>query len=801
MLAMNAVAAGQAERLASEPRPGAGMRSRAAIVGGLVAAGVITSAAAAHALASPHRSEEWLPSSNGRAAIAWDQTQHKLVQFLEHPYVAASASAQTRNFAYDSYPGVRVGGTGTWLNAVAPLVTEYVPGTGVVHAVRQLGSLQLDEYDFAPIGLGEYASVMLLEVTQNGSSGPVDAYSIFNYHLGSGAPAPGTDSETLTYDATRDAYYETGPSGVAFAYLSVAPSTYHGCTPNNPFGLLNAGSNLQNDPGTGGPTTDAVAGFQSSLGTLASGTRTWAGWITVLAPDANGAGAVDRVRAWVNGRSAQQLLADETSSWASWVKPAPSGASAAEAALAAQSQVVLRMGQVTEPGTGQGQILASVAPGSWNIAWVRDMAYATVALVRTGHYAEAKAAIAFQLGAASGTYATQVGAPYQISVCRYYGDGSEWSDSNADGPNIEFDGFGLFLWELDEYARASGDKASVTQWWPAVKGKVADVLVGLQESTGLVKPDSSIWEVHWNGQQKHFAYTTLTAAAGLCAASRLATTAGDSASSATYLAAGQKGRDALLPNLRAPGGALVQSTEALAAGSGFLDAAVIEAMNLGLVDPTRHTAQATLGVLEAGLVPQSGRGFMRSDVGDSYSSHEWVFVDLRAERALELEGDATYQSSLFGWNVAQASDNFGEVSELHDPVTADYAGQSPMVGFGAGAYLLALFDRGTPGAPACGAYASEPANPTDGGPDGATGTDGGMPSADGGHPTADAGGTDASPVPGDDAGDQGDSGAPTGSTGASKSGCGCGVATTGDGRPWIFGLAPLLVLVLRRRNR
>jgi hypothetical protein len=102
------------------------------------------------------------------------------------------------------------------------------------------------------------------------------------------APAPRTDSETITYDATNDAYYETGPSGVAFAYGSIAPSTYHGCTPNNPFGLLTAGSNLDDDPGTGGPTTDAVAGFQSSLGTLATGAATWVGWITVLAPDANG---------------------------------------------------------------------------------------------------------------------------------------------------------------------------------------------------------------------------------------------------------------------------------------------------------------------------------------------------------------------------------------------------------------------------------------------------------------------------------------------------------------------------------
>ena len=794
------------------------MRRRATAWSGLLALGVVFGQArGAQAGASPHLSEEWLPSSNGMAAIAWDREQHKLVQFLEHPYASISTGAATRNFAFDSYPGLRIGSTGTWLNGVSPIVAEYVPGTGIVHAMRTLSGLQIDEYDFAPMGLGAYASVMLVQVTQTGTAGPVDAYSLFNYHLGSGSPAPGTDSENITYDAANDAFYETGPSGVAMAYASILPSTYHGCTPNNPYGLLNAGSNLMDDPGTGGPTTDAVPGFQTSLGALAPSATGWAGWVTVLAPDANGAAAVAKVRAWVAGRAPAKLLADEIAGWQAWTKPPPRGAGAAEAALALQAQVVLRMGQVQETGPGQGQILASVAPGQWNIAWVRDMAYAVVGLLRSGHLAEAKAAIAFQLGAQVGSYQQYVGAPYQISVVRYYGNGTEWSDSNNDGPNVELDGFGLFLWELDEYVRASGDTASLATWWPAVKSKVADVLVGLQESTGLIKPDSSIWEVHWNGQQKHFAYTTITAANGLCAASRLATAAGDAASSAAYLAAGQKARDALLPNLRAPGGALVQSTEALAAGSGFLDAAVIEAINFGLVDPTRHTATATLGAIESGLVPQSGRGFKRSDMGDAYSSNEWVFVDLRAARALELHGDASYAASLFAWNVAQASDNFGELSELHDPVTADYAGQSPMVGFGAGAYLLRLSDRGQPVTPSCGAFATEPANPSDAGTDGGQG---GGPPADGGTTSsssssastsgagtggagtggAGTGGAGAGAgTPAGSGGTPGSGGAGPGMNGPGSSGCGCAVAPAMDWAGVVLVLAPLLLFARRRR--
>jgi GH15 family glucan-1,4-alpha-glucosidase len=766
-----------------------------------------------------------LSSSNGLAALVYDATQYKVTGFLEHPYQAANASTQTRNFAYDSYPGVRIGGVGTagtWLNGVAPTVTEYLPGTGIIHTQRSLQGLTLDEYDFTPMALTAYASVMLVKVTQTGSAGPVDLYSIFNYHLGSGSPSPGTDSETITYDATRDAYYESGPSGVAMAYFSVVPSAYHGCTPNNPFGLLTAGSNLMDDPGTGGPTTDAVPGFQSSEGTIATGASAWGGWVTVLAPDANGAAAVDAVRAWVAGRTPAKLLSDEQAGWAAWLTPAPTGATALEASLQQESQAMLRMGQVTETGAAAGQILAAVTPGEWNISWVRDMAYSTVALVKSGHYAEAKAALAFQMNATVGGYASYLGGsdagagmPYQISVCRYYGDGSEWSDSNTDGPNIEFDGFGLFLWALDQYVTASGDTASLNAWWPTLKSKVADVLVHLQEPSGMIAPDSSIWEVHWDGQQRHFTYTTAAAANGLCSASRLATKAGDSASATTYMADGAKARDALIADLRGPNGAFGQSTEALATGMNWLDASPIEAVNWGLIDPSLHTAQATMSSMLTALVPPSGRGFMRDQTGAYYDSQEWVFIDLRSDRAFALGGNTSLSTSLFAWNTGQGVDNFGELSELHDATNADYAGAAPMVGFGAGAYIIALADRGTPVTPSCGSFAVEPAVPGDAGadgsgfpmidgavPDGTTGSHDAGSDAQAGHDAgtgrdATAGG-DAGRGTLPDASRDGDGGV---STSAGSSG-GCAVSpSTSDRDVWSF-IIPLLGmgLVFRRKR-
>ncbi|MEO7110599.1 MAG: glycoside hydrolase family 15 protein, partial [Polyangiaceae bacterium] len=635
------------------------MRSKNAATSSLVALAIASSAGSAYA-AVPHRSERYLPSSNGRASIAFDTdpASSKIDLFLEHPYAYPSAGVSTRNFVYDTYPGIRVGTSAAWDNSLTPSLVEMLPGTGIIHVVRAFGGVQLDEYYFTPMGLAETASVMLTKVTRVTGSAAVDAFGIFNYHLGSAGDGsswnlPGSDNETISYDAARDAFYESGPAGVAFGYAPIGAASTHHST-SSVFNTVNGGSDLTDNAGTGGPVSDAVPGFQASLSIPAVGNSAWVGWYAVEASDANAANAIDRTKTWINSRSAAQIFSDEQSGWSSWITPPPASASAVEATLAKQAQAEIRMAQVSESGTANGQILAAIAPGQWNISWVRDMAYATVALSKSGHFAEAKCALAFQMGATVGGYPTiqtAVGVPYQISVVRYFGNGTEESDSNANGPNIEFDGFGLFLWSLHEYVKASGDTATLTTWWPVVQSKIADVLVHLQESTGLIAADSSIWEVHWNGQQKHFAYTTITAANGLCAAADLATMMKATAQSATYLAAGQKARDAILTSFRAPDGTIGQATESLAAKTSWLDAAAIEAVNFGLIDPTRHTAAATLSSMKRGLVPPSGQGFMRNDDGAYYDSQEWVFVDFRATHAMGQMSDSQ-APALFAWNVA-----------------------------------------------------------------------------------------------------------------------------------------------------
>jgi hypothetical protein len=185
--------------------------------------------------------------------------------------------------------------------------------------------------------------------------------------------------------------------------------------------------------------------------------------------------------------------------------------------------------------------------------------------------------------------------------------------------------------------------------------------------------------------------------------------------------------------------------------------------------------------MKRGLVPPSGQGFMRNDDGAYYDSQEWVFVDFRATHAMGQMSDSQ-AATLFSWNVAQATDNYLELSELHDATTADYAGASPMVGFGSGAYLLSLLDRGVTVAPACGSFASEPGGDlgTDGGtlPDGGSITPGGPNPNDGGP----SGNADAASPGGD-------------------SGCACTIHAQNSSNWAAFGVFAFGALSFIRRRR
>lgn len=659
--------------------------------------------------ADAHTSFSNLVSANGHGALVLDLNQKKLTRLMEHSYLSWGPNEQgkianTRNLLYDSFLGLRVNGSGTWLSALAIDAADYYGESGIMRIVQHVGELRIETFAYAPWELARPALVLIGRVTNLGTTeADVALYSLHNYHLGKtkddADTAPDATGERITARDTQT-YAETGPGGVLI-HRALDPITHKGAAASTaadtPYALLQSAQDLQDQTDTQAGD-DRVAGFQKSF-TLAAGATGSFGVVSAYGyagEDTTISQELDL--AYKNGSAA--TLKEALANWEAWRKPAPAGLDAAESAVWRSSEAILRMGQVWQTNSGsyspQGQILASLPPGIWAISWARDMSYSIVGLARSGHFKEARAALSFMMKARANTYKSYLNnLDYQISVCRYYGQGLEESDSNGDGPNVEFDGFGLFLWALREYVAASNDATLLDEaGYAVVRDKIANALVALTNSTNdLIAADSSIWEVHWNGKQKQYIYTSASAAKGLCEASLLAAALGKSADAASWQTQAQKLAKGLKDHA-VSGNFLVQSIEEVSGAN--VDAAVVEAFNWGLFDPKGAVADTTLARFDTALKVASGHGYFRNDDGGEYDSQEWLFIDLRLAYARLLRGEADKAALLIDWTTAQATKNYGLIPELLDKTSADYTGAIPMVGFGAASYMMDLLAKQTP---------------------------------------------------------------------------------------------------------
>ncbi len=658
------------------------------------------------------RSWSALTTGNGHGFQIYDSDAHKIVSFLEHPYRYVKPRANDpkadgigrRNLAYDFYFGIKAPGGSGWLNAPASAgEPEYVDQTNIVHAPLRLAGIDVDTYYFAPFGYEGNAMVAVVR-----APGASDAYALFNFHMGTGSTdAPDANGEALRgvapVSAGGTAVIETGPGGGAMVYVPLSGADHADCM--SVFSKGVAGLDLGDSTSCAGD--DVVPAIQRKLG--ADGYMAVA--IQYVEDPAQADAAVQSLRSWSAGRAPAQILSDARSEWAAWRK-APSAEVALctdnEAKLWRQSEAVLRMGQIREANTdvrrNRGMMLASLPPGEWHTAWVRDGLYGAVALARLGHFAEAKLALDFFMNAAPvGKFRSYVNnADYRISVVRYFGTGEEEADySGQASPNVETDGWGLYLWAVRQYVELSGDTAwllSTTKAgqkvYDVLQNNVAGALEANLESSGIMRADSSIWEVH-DDAKEHFAYTTLAAIRGFCDMGAIAKKA--SADSAKYQAISAKMRTAFFTSFADAHGALGGSVEGLATST-YYDGAVAEAFNWSILsDAKGATATATLDLFSK-LRVVSG-GFKRNNESKSvYDDNEWIWVDLRIANALRRAGRGTEADAIVAQITERAAANFFLVPELYNAVPASgvigkYTGAVPMVGYGAGAYVMTMLDR------------------------------------------------------------------------------------------------------------
>ena len=422
---------------------------------------------------------------------------------------------------------------------------------------------------------------------------------------------------------------------------------------------------------------------------------------------------------WRGGLGAEVLARREIEQLEKWrAKPAVHFASEQERHLWRQSEVMLRIAQSREPNRegryGNGLIVAALPDGVFFTPWVRDMAWATVALARMGHRAEAHAAVLAYFNARpTGKMRAETNSvDYQISVVRYFGDGAEEPFFTQEGStNVEFDDWGEALWVLGEYLKRFDDPALLQvetyrgKLYESARDYIVKPLLANTEGYGpgiIVAADTSIWEERQK-DKKHFAFSTAAAIFGLREFAEVARRAGDEKARAEVLRKTdelQRGFDAAFIREGHLHGTLEDGVK------NDIDGALIPIINFGIVKDAgiiRDTVQR----MELLKVTSGGYRRVRGIYTDPaiyeywYEQEEFLFVDLSQAELYRRLGRTREADAMLERIVKKAAADHSIIPEMYVAVpcklfpgkVGDPTGALPMVGYGAGAFVLHVLER------------------------------------------------------------------------------------------------------------
>jgi GH15 family glucan-1,4-alpha-glucosidase len=278
--------------------------------------------------------------------------------------------------------------------------------------------------------------------------------------------------------------------------------------------------------------------------------------------------------------------------------------------------------------------------------------------------------------------------------------------------NVEFDNWGEALWVLGEYLRKYDDRAlleAATYRGPlyeSARDFIVKPLMANTERYGdglIVAADTSIWEERQK-DKRHFAFSTAMAIVGLREFAGVAQRAGDDVArrqALDHLALLEKGFAAAFIRDGKLHGTLEEGVK------NDIDGALIPIINFGVVrDP--KVIRDTVDRMELLKVVSGGYRRVRSTYTDPaifeywYERQEFLFVDLSLAELYRRLGRKAEAEAMLGRIVDKAAADHNIIPEMYVALPCklfpgkigDPTGALPMVGYGAGAYVLHVLERG-----------------------------------------------------------------------------------------------------------
>jgi GH15 family glucan-1,4-alpha-glucosidase len=282
-----------------------------------------------------------------------------------------------------------------------------------------------------------------------------------------------------------------------------------------------------------------------------------------------------------------------------------------------------------------------------------------------------------------------IGVPYIVSVTRYFGNGREESDYNENGPNIEIDDFGLFLTAVYHYVNESGDRDFLLKWNTALSIVENAIIHNINEKR-IIRTESGPWEHHLPG--KEFMWTSGVCARGLQLISSLQKKYG---LPYEQFETGYKTlfqgimSNCLIDGRYIKGNAIEQNPT----DHHYFDAATFELFANGLINDKKLFLSHMKEYDQHNRINKDpSKGYCRFNSNDCYENQEWPFAGLRVAVAQDHLGSKIEAKKLIDRITSYAGRNNNQIPEILSNDLGLYRGAIPMVGYGSGAYILAVLD-------------------------------------------------------------------------------------------------------------